>query len=200
MSDDRLLFQTIRQIAGRGLTQAEVDAVNRALARDIIAAPERHASPRAVSLIHEFETCKLTAYKDPGSRDGLPITIGWGSTSDEYGRPIKLGDTWSMARADARFRQDLAKFEAALNSLLGAAPTTQNQYDALLSFCYNVGPDIDADDRAEGLGDSTLLKKHLKGDYAGAAKEFAKWNKNDGKVMNGLIRRRAAEAELYGRA
>lgn len=200
MSDDRLLFQTIRQIAGRGLTQAEVDAVNRALASEVLASQERHASPAAVSLIHEFETCKLTAYPDPGSKDGLPVTIGWGSTSDEYGRPIKLGTTWSMARADARFRQDLAKYEAALNTLLGNAPTTQNQYDALLSFCYNVGPDIDDDDKAEGLGDSTLLKKHLKGDYAGAAREFAKWNKNDGRVMAGLTRRRAAEAALYGRA
>lgn len=66
-----------------------------------------------------------------------------------------------------------------------------------MSFAYNVGLDIDDDDIAEGLGDSTLLKKHRRGDYAGAAAEFAKWNKAKGKVLSGLTRRRAAEAAIY---
>lgn len=200
MSDAKRLFDAIRKIVGRGLTQAEVDAINRALYAEVVATPERHTSPEGEALIHSFESCRLQAYKDPGSKNGLPITIGWGSTSDEHGRPIQLGEVWSRARADARFRQDLAKFENGVSLLLGDAPTTQNQFDALVSFAYNVGLDIDDDTKAEGLGDSTLLKRHLRSDYAGAKREFAKWNKNDGKVLRGLVRRRAAEAELYGRA
>ena len=81
--------------------------------------------------------------------------------------------------------------------LLAGAATTQGQFDALVSFAYNVGLDIDDDTAAEGLGDSTLLRKHKAGDYAGAKAEFLKWVKNDGVVMKGLTRRRAAEAALY---
>ena len=78
-----------------------------------------------------------------------------------------------------------------LAALLGSAPTTQNQWDALMSFGYNVGMG------EGGLKTSTLLRKHKDGDVAGAAKEFARWNKNDGKIMAGLTKRRAAEAALY---
>ena len=81
--------------------------------------------------------------------------------------------------------------------MLRGKPCTQYQFDALVSFAYNVGLDIDADNIAEGLGDSTLLRKHLAGDYEGAAAQFAAWNKNDGKVLRGLVRRRAAEAAMY---
>lgn len=197
---DTRLFATIRGLLGRGLTQAEVDQINRALYAEMVGAQDRHTGAAGVALMHEFESCRLTSYKDPGSANGLPITIGWGSTSDEHGQPIRLGETWTQERCDARYRQDLAKFERGVSTLLGNAPTTQNQFDALVSFAYNVGLDIDEDTKAEGLGDSTLLRKHLAGDYAGAAREFAKWNKNDGQVLRGLTRRRAAEAELYGRS
>lgn len=193
------LFQTIRDIAGRGLTQAEVDAVNRALMADVATAATtgRRVSPRGIDLIHSFESLKLSTYKDPGSSNGLPITGGWGTTRDERNKPFQLGRTEPKEYWDRLFQRDLATFEQGVNLLIGAAPTTQAQFDALVSFAYNVGLDIDDDDKAEGLGDSTLLKKHLRGDYAGAAAEFAKWNKNDGRVLNGLVRRRDAEADLY---
>lgn len=156
----------------------------------------RKVSDAGVALIHSFEGCRLQAYPDPAS-GGAPWTIGWGSTTDEQGNPIRPGTVWTQARADQRFRQHLAQFEGEVNQLLGDAATTQAQFDALVSFAYNVGSDIDADTLAEGLGDSTLLKKHLRGDYAGAAAEFAKWNKGSGVVMPGLTRRRAAEAAMY---
>lgn len=193
------LFDAIRKIKGSALTQADVDAVNRALADDVIEATAkgRRASAKGVAMIHSFEDLKLSTYPDPGPT-GLPITGGWGTTRDENGKPFKLGRTESKAFWDGLFARDLAAFEAGVNLLLGNAPTTQNQFDALVSFAYNVGLDIDDDDIAEGLGDSTLLKKHLRGDFAGAKAEFAKWNKAKGKVLNGLTRRRAAEAELYG--
>jgi lysozyme len=207
--DNTALFTAVREIliarTGTGLTQAEVDKINRALAQTIVTdlAPSGKgkgmgASGKALAFIHSFEKCVLTAYKDPGSKDGLPITCGWGSTTDLQGNPIKYGAVWTQQYADAKFAQDVAKFEMGLNALLQGKPTTQAQFDALFSFAYNVGLDIDEDTKAEGLGDSTLLRKHLLGDYAGAQQSFAAWKYNDGKVMNGLIRRRAAEAAMYG--
>lgn len=203
MSDperDSRLFKVVRDMLKRGLTQAEVNSINAALYGDVVsaAATGMKASKKAVDLIHSFETLKLKAYKDPGSKNGLPITNGWGTTRDEGGGPIPLTATWDKEKADRLFARDLAAFEAGVNMLLNGAPTTQNQFDALVSFAYNVGLDIDDDNIAEGLGDSTLLKKHLRGDYAGAKAAFASWVYNDGKKLNGLIRRRAAEAELYG--
>lgn len=153
-------------------------------------------SSKGIDLLHHFEGLRLDAYPDPGT-GGKPWTIGWGATTDERGVPIQPGAKWTRERADARFLQHIAAFEADVNGLIGTAPTTQGQFDAMVSFAYNVGSDVDQDLTAEGLGDSTLMKKHLRGDYAGAAAEFAKWNKSAGAVMKGLTRRRAAEAALY---
>lgn len=189
------LFDVIRQIKGSGLTQAEVDAVNRALAGEVAkAADGLRTSQRGIDLIHSFESLRLAAYPDPGSRDGTPWTIGWGST----GPDVKRGVIWAKEKADQRFRDDLRKFEIGVNTLLAGTPTTQNQFDALVSLAYNIGLDLDDDTVAEGLGDSSLLRKHLAKDYRGAQAAFASWKYNDGKVMNGLIKRRAAEAALYG--
>jgi lysozyme len=154
----------------------------------------RRLSERGLAFIEGFEAYRETTYPDPGPT-GLPVTGGYGTTTDEYGKPFKLGVThtreyWLRLKA-----RDIARFEAAVSIL--APKTTQGQFDALVSFAYNVGEDIDDDDIAEGLGDSTLLKKHNAGDYVGAAMEFPKWNKSKGKVLAGLSRRRAEEAELY---
>lgn len=149
-------------------------------------------SRNGIAVAHYFESCKLTAYPDPGSRDGKPWTIGWGHTGPE----VVKGLVWTQAQADAQFLIDVARFERDVASLV-KVPLTQGQFDALVLFAYNVGSDIDADKIAEGLGDSTLLRKLNAGDYEGAALEFRKWNKNDGKVMRGLIRRRAAEECLF---
>lgn len=209
MADPRTpIFDAIRAARGKGFDQMEVGAVNNLL--DALGVPRlgqsngnMKTSPKGIALIHEFESYAKAlpngdcqAYPDPAT-GGKPWTIGWGSTTDERGKPIVPGTVWSRERADARFAQHLALFEDDVNELLAGKPTTQAQFDALVSFAYNVGTDIDQDAIAEGLGDSTLLKKHLAGDYAGAAAEFAKWNKANGKVMNGLTRRRAAEADLY---
>lgn len=196
--EDKALFDAVRRVKGSGLTQADVDLINRAIGRDVVSAIQqgRKASAKGIALIHEFEDFRSTTYPDPGPT-GKPVTGGWGSTTDENGKALPLGITWPKPRWEALFARDLAAKEAAVNFLLGDAPTTQSQFDALVSFAYNVGEDIDADDIAEGLGDSTLLKKHLRGDHVGAAAEFPKWNKSKGKVLNGLVRRRAAEAALY---
>lgn len=140
--------------------------------------------PHALALIKPAEGCELVAYPDPGT-GGDPWTIGWGAT----GPGISKGVTWTQAQADQRLVEDLAKFAAGVDKALAGAPVTGRQKGALVSFSYNVG--------LGNLGSSTLLKKHRAGDYKGAAAEFAKWNKAAGKVLNGLTKRRAAEAAVY---
>lgn len=139
-------------------------------------------------LIQSFESYEATTYPDPGPT-GLPVTGGWGSTLDENGNPFKLNVTHDKAYWEKLFVRDVGKFERAVTQLCPV--TTQNQFDALVSFAYNVG---------EGsLKDSTLRRLHNEGEYVGAALQFAKWNKSGGVVLKGLVRRRAAEAELYAR-
>ena len=195
----KTIFDAIRAARGRGFDQMEVGAVDNLL--DALGVPRESAhrlGPDGADLIKAFESCRLTAYPDPGT-GGKPWTIGWGNITDEAGRPIQPGAVWSRQRADRRHEQFITGLEAEVNSLLGNAPTSQLQFDAMMSFAYNLGADIDMDDIAEGLGDSTLLKKHLRGDFTGAAAEFARWNRAGGRVMRGLTRRRAAEADLYRR-
>ena len=148
-------------------------------------------SERGRAFIKGFENCRLEAYPDPGTGNE-PWTIGWGHTGPE----VKPGLVWTQEKADQVFDDDLSQFERDVMSLV-TVPLSQSQFDALVSFAFNVGPDIDADDIAEGLGDSTLLKKLNAGDYQGAADEFPKWNKSGGKVMPGLVRRRAGERSMF---
>lgn len=150
-----------------------------------------NVGPKGEKLIQEFEGFEkvlpdgnVRSYPDPGT-GGDPWTIGWGST----GPDIKRGTVWTKEQCLARFRQHLAEFAAKVTKLIGNAPTTQSQFEAMVALCYNVGP--------ANFGSSTLLKKHKAGDFKGAAAEFSRWNKAAKKVMPGLTRRRAAEAALY---
>ena len=157
----------------------------------------------AAPLIERFEGMarlipgdKVEAYPDPAT-GGAPWTIGIGSTTDELGKPIEPGAVWTVERARKRFETHLREFGADVAKLVAGKPTNPRQFAALVSFAYNLGSDIDDDTIPEGLGDSTLLKKHLRGDYQGAADEFLKWDKAKGRVLRGLTRRRKAERELY---
>lgn len=141
-------------------------------------------SQAGIDLIHSFESLRLKAYPDPGSKDGKPVTIGWGST----GPDIKLGMTWTKEQADARFAKDLARFEIGVSRAV-SVDLKQNQFDALVSFAYNVG-------MANFLS-STLLKMLNEGYYSNAALQFLRWTKNDGVEMAGLVRRRKAEKALF---
>jgi GH24 family phage-related lysozyme (muramidase) len=148
---------------------------------------DRRVGPKARALIQSFEGCKLKAYPDPGS-GGDPWTIGWGST----GPGIAKGLTWTQEQCDSRFNADVQTFGAKVSALLGDAATTPGQFGAMVSLAYNIG--------LGNLANSTLLKLHKAGNYAGAQREFGKWNKAAGKAMTGLTLRRAAEAGLYGSA
>lgn len=149
------------------------------------------ASKNCIQLLHHYERCKLQAYPDPKT-GGDPWTIGWGHTGQE----VKRGLVWTQEKSDAVFLDDLAKFEAGVNSLV-KTEITQWQFDALVSFAYNCGLDIDADTKAEGLGDSTLLCLVNERRFLSAADEFLKWISRGTPVERGLRRRRAAERALF---
>jgi len=136
-------------------------------------------SSRCVDLIRTYEGLKLKAYRCPA---GI-ATIGYGST----GPDIHIGLTWTLDQAKARLQSDVTKFAAGVSRVAGTC--THGQFDALVSFAYNCG--------LANLKGSTLLKKHLTGDHVGAAAEFGKWIKGGGKVLPGLVTRRAEEAKLY---
>lgn len=148
-------------------------------------------SNNGLNLIKTYEGLELTAYPDPGT-GGAPWTIGYGHTGPE----VHAGLVWTQQQAEQALASDVAQFERDVTSLV-KVQINQNQFDALVSFAYNCGSDIDADDIAEGLGDSTLLKKLNAGDYDGAANEFPKWNRSGGKVLSGLTKRRNAERSLF---
>ncbi len=150
--------------------------------------PPSRTSQRGRHLMHKFEGFRAVAYPDPGSSDGHPWTIGYGTTRYPDGSPVREGDHCSMEQAQVYFAHDLAAFERAVLQAVEVT-LTQGQLDALVSFTYNVGKNA--------LRRSTLLRKLNAGDYDGAADEFLRWNKNDGKVMRGLVRRRAAERDTF---
>ncbi len=136
-------------------------------------------SAHGKSFVHDFESCELKAYLDGG---GVP-TIGWGHI-----KGVKMGDTCTLAQANAWYDEDVTGTEEAVNRLV-KVPLNQNQFDALVSFTFNCG--------ANALEHSTLLAKLNAGNYDGARDEFLRWNKDNGKVVAGLTRRRAAEANLF---
>ena len=136
-------------------------------------------SQEGIDLIKNFEGCRLKAYKCPA---GI-WTIGYGHTSG-----VKEGQVITLEQAEQFLRQDLKRFETSVRNLV-IVPIKQNQFDALVSFAYNLG--------ATALSTSTLLKKLNNSDYNCAALEFDRWVYANGNKLNGLIRRRAAEKELF---
>ena len=135
--------------------------------------------------IKSFESCRLQAYPDPGT-GGQPYTCGWGST---FG--VCHDSTWTQAYADQRFDNEVSKFAQGVEDRVHV-PLTQNQFDALTSFAFNLG--------LRNLAGSTLLQDLNALNYIGAADEILRWNRAAGKVMPGLTRRRVAERELFLRA
>jgi lysozyme len=136
-------------------------------------------SQKGMDLIKEFEGFKAWAYLCPAG----VWTIGYGTT-----RNVKKGQTVTPSQAMALLVEDVKKFENDVNNYV-KVPLTQNQFDALVCFAYNVG--------SGNLKTSTLLKLVNTKDFAGAAAQFVRWNKADGRTLAGLTRRREAEAKLF---
>lgn len=136
--------------------------------------------PKGIALIKEFESVQLHAYKCPA---GI-WTIGAGHT----GPDVSPGMVITEGQADEILAGDLHKFEKAVNSAV-KVPLTQNQFDALVAFTFNVG---------EGnLKSSTLLKLLNEGKYQEVPAQMLRWNKAGGKELAGLTRRRKAEGDLF---
>jgi len=143
------------------------------------------ASENCLSLIRQFEGFSAKPYKCPAD----VWTIGYGSTRYADGRAVAASDpNITEQAAGALVLATLGAYEGAVNDSV-KVPLSQNEFDALVDFAYNVG--------VGNLRSSTLLKKLNAADRAGAADEFLKWNKGGGKVLPGLVRRREAERKLF---
>ena len=136
-------------------------------------------SQEGLSLIKKFEGCELESYKCAAG----VWTIGYGSTNG-----VKEGMKISPERADMLLLEDVEVFEESINKLV-EVPLEQNQFDALVSWTFNLG--------STNLKNSTLLKVLNDKDYEGVPAQIKRWNKAGGEVLQGLVRRREAEALLF---
>jgi len=152
-------------------------------------------SKKGLDLLKQLEGFRSKPYLCSA---GVP-TIGYGSTRYSNGVRVSLRDPEiSETKAVEMLIFDVATFDKDVTMLTKSVILTQNQFDALVLFAYNVGSDIDIDTTPEGLGDSALLKKVLKSSTdASIAPEFMKWVYAGGKISNGLIKRRKIESNLY---
>lgn len=142
-------------------------------------------SEKGLNLIKEFEGLRLKPYKDAV---GIP-TIGCGNTYYDDGRKVSLSDpAITEERATELLKTVVKRYEDAINRYV-QVPITQNQFDALVSFAYNVGN--------ENVRKSTLMKLLNRKQYTEAADQFLRWDKAGGKTLKGLTRRRQAERTLF---
>jgi lysozyme len=136
-------------------------------------------SDNGLELTKEFEGCRLVAYRDSV---GVP-TIGYGHTDG-----VKMGMTCTQDQADGWLMQDIQGAVYVVNKVVHV-PLTQNQFDALVDFVFNLG--------SGNFQSSSLLRYLNAGDYDAASNEFPKWNHAGGVVVDGLTRRRLAEQALF---
>jgi len=160
-----------------------VDAVNKKASGGNAIVPE------ALDLVKTFESFKPTSYYDIDNKKKRgTLTVGYGFTKHDI---PEIREGYSIDKATAeKMLPDLIKnkYATAVKEKV-KVPLNDQQYSALSSFAYNVGP--------TNFSSSTLLKKLNSGDYEGAANEFKRWNKADGQTLEGLTRRRAAEEALF---
>lgn len=140
----------------------------------------RRINENGLAIIKRFEGCRLESYKCPADK----WTIGYGHTGDVY-----PGEKITQDQADAILSDDLARFEAGVEEVLCAAPTTSNQFSAFVSLAFNIG--------LGAFSRSSALRLHRTKLYGAAADAILLWNRAAGKVLPGLVKRREAERGLY---
>ncbi|MDI3229237.1 lysozyme [Serratia marcescens] len=141
-------------------------------------------SKSGIELIKRFEGLRLKAYQDSVG----VWTIGYGWTQPVDGKKIGLGMQIDLATADRLLKCGVVQYEQGVNQLV-KVHITQGQFDALVSFAYNLG--------LRSLSTSTLLQKLNARDTQGAADQFGRWVNAGGKRLDGLVARRAAEREMF---
>ena len=141
---------------------------------------DRQVAAAGLAIIKDFEKYRGEAYL-PTPKDVW--TIGWGHT-----RNVEEGDTCTVEQAEEWLRADCYDAERAVNRLVHVE-LTQNQFDALTSLVFNIG--------STNFATSTIRKLLNVQDFAAAAEQFPRWNKQKGKVLNGLTRRRKIERALF---
>ena len=178
------VFEAVRKIAPPGVFN---DPGNMTALHNILdalgaarQATTRQLSQRGVDLIKSFEGLELAAYKDAV---GI-LTIGYGST----GAHVTPGLTITPAQAEKLLRDDLTRFEACVEKAVPGL--SDNRFAACVSLAFNIG--------CSAFEGSSVCRLARAGDHGAAQRSFALWNKAGGRVLAGLTRRRAAEAELYG--
>ena len=136
-------------------------------------------SEEGISLIKNYEGCKLEAYQDSVG----VWTIGYGHIKD-----VKEGDKINQDEAEHLLKEEMPEYEGYINNMV-EVPLEQCQFDSLVCWVYNLGP--------TNLKDSTLLRILNKGGYGGVGEQIKRWNKAGGEVLEGLVKRRQAEANLF---
>ncbi|KLU15612.1 MULTISPECIES: lysozyme [Xenorhabdus] len=139
-------------------------------------------SENGINKLKSYEGLKLKAYPDPAT-GAAPWTIGYGHT-----KGVEPGQVITTQQAEGYLHQDLIPVYAAIQQLVKVS-LTQGQFDALCSFIFNLG--------IGNFAHSTLLKKLNTGDYQGAAKEFVKWDRADGRALAALRMRRESEQKTF---
>jgi lysozyme len=137
-------------------------------------------SKSGLHLTEQFEGLALKAYPDPGT-GGAPWTIGYGHT----GADVHPGLTWTQQQAEAALQRDIGAAQAHVNRACTRRDLTQDEFDALVDFAFNCG--------CRNLDGSKLMRLVNEGKFSTAADEFERWDRGDGRVMAGLLRRRLAE-------
>ncbi len=170
----KTIFDHVRRLLGRGFRQSEVEALDRVLdeasgilSQDRVASvPSCCVSPAGIQLVKRFEVYArlrpdrlVEAYPDPGT-GAAPWTIGWGATGPDIG-PATV---WTREECDAQLGADLQRHAADVHEAIGDVPTTQPQFDALVSFHYNTG----------AIRRASLTRLHRAGRHADAAHEFVR--------------------------
>tara|TARA_Y100000361_G_C11050372_1_gene284830 strand:+ start:226 stop:651 length:426 start_codon:yes stop_codon:yes gene_type:complete len=136
-------------------------------------------SEKGIDLIKEFEGLELVSYLCPAK----VWTIGYGHI-----KGVEEGMEWTEEQAEGALKEELLGFCKYVEEYV-KVPLNQNQFDALVSWTYNLGP--------TNLKQSTMLKVLNEGNYDEVPEQIKRWNKARGQVLNGLVRRREAEAELF---
>lgn len=179
---DQWLMQKQKADQHQVAIASDTDDVGVAVASDAI----RQISAVGRELICSFESLQLQAYDD-----GVGVcTIGYGTTVYPDGRRVGAGDVCTRTQAESYMAHDLKRFEQTVSSVV-TVPLNQHQFDALVSLTYNIGQGA--------FRDSTLLRKLNAKDYLGAAAQFDVWNRGGGRVLQGLVNRRAVERQWFER-